>query len=218
MTVGANGAPAIRTLSHTTSSSTWSAHNVASLLTLIGAANSYSQSIKSGSEALALRVGVARTEILGNANQRQSAINAANNQLNAQLGQFSIDASAITLAGQGTSLPITVISRAPYTVDAVVHLVTDRVTFPKGNAVKVAMSSPTESIRVPTANPQGSSLTLQVVLTTPNDQVVLARSAVQVRIAGTSVVGYVLTFASLFVLALWWWRTNRRRPKGRHAR
>jgi hypothetical protein len=216
--IGTNGAPAIRTLSHTTSSSTWSAHNVSSLLTLIGAANSYAQSITSGSEALALRVGVARTEILGNANQRQSAINAANNQLNAQLGQFSIDASAITLAGQGTSLPITVISRAPYTVDAVVHLVTDRVSFPKGNAAAVTMSSPTESIRVPTANPQGSSMTLQVVLTTPNGQVVLALSAIQVRIAGTSVVGYVLTFASLFVLALWWWRTNRRRTKGRHAR
>ncbi|HUY16364.1 MAG TPA: hypothetical protein VMV11_02255 [Acidimicrobiales bacterium] len=216
--IGTNGAPAIRTLSHTTSPSTWSAHNVSSLLTLIGAANSYAQSIRSGSEALILRVGVARTEILGNANARQSAINAANNQLNAQLGQFSIDASAITLAGQGTSLPITVISRAPYTVDAVVHLITDRVTFPKGNAVKVTMSSPTVSIRVPTQNPQGSSMTLQVVLTTPNGQVVLARSAIQVRIAGTSVVGYVLSFASLFVLGLWWWRTNRRRPKGRHAR
>jgi hypothetical protein len=74
------------------------------------------------------------------------------------------------------------------------------------------------SIRVPTNDPRGSSLTLQVTLTTPNGQVVLARSAIQVRIAGTSVVGYLLTFASLFVLALWWWRTNRRRSKGRHAR
>jgi hypothetical protein len=215
--VGANGAPTTRTLATSSSTSTWSARNVTALLTLIGAVNSYSQGIKSGEEAIALRVGVARTEILGDANRRQNAIDTAINQLNAQLGQFSIDASAITLAGQGTSLPITVISRAPYTVDAVVHLVTDGVSFPKGNAVGVALSSPTESIRVPTANPRGSSLTLQVVLTTPNDQVVLARTAIQVRIAGTSVVGYLLTFASLLVLALWWWRTNRRRPRGRHA-
>ena len=215
--VGTNGAPTTRTLATSSSTSPWSARNVTSLLTLIGAVNSYSQGIKSGEEAIALRVGVARTEILGDANRRQNAINAAINQLNAQLGQFSIDASAITLAGQGTSLPITVISRAPYTVDAIVHLVTDRVSFPRGNAVGVALSSPTESIRVPTANPRGSSLTLQVVLTTPNGQVVLARTAIQVRIAGTSVVGYLLTFASLLVLALWWWRTNRRRPRGRHA-
>jgi hypothetical protein len=80
------------------------------------------------------------------------------------------------------------------------------------------MNSPTQSIRVPASSPRGSSLTLQVILTTPNDQVVLARTAVQVHIAGTSVVGYLLTFASLFVLGLWWWRTVRRRPQGRHAR
>jgi hypothetical protein len=59
---------------------------------------------------------------------------------------------------------------------------------------------------------------LQVVLTTPNNQLILARTAVQVHIAGTSVVGYLLTFASLLVLGLWWWRTIRRRPKGRHVR
>jgi hypothetical protein len=57
-----------------------------------------------------------------------------------------------------------------------------------------------------------------VVVTTPNDQVVLARSAIQVRIAGNSVVGYLLTIGSLLVLAYWWFRTNRRRPKARHAK
>jgi hypothetical protein len=151
--------------------------------------------------------------------QRQALIDAAKNELALQLGQFSIDAGAITLAGSGTSLPITVISHANYSVNAVLHLVTDRLSFPKGSAVVVTMSSPTQSVRVPATSPLGSSLTLQVLLTTPNDQVVLARTAIQVRIAGTSVVGYLLTFASLFVLALWWWRTSRRRaPKGRHAK
>jgi hypothetical protein len=215
--IGTNGAPSVRTLA-TSPVSTWSAHNVSSLLTLIGSVNSYSQGIKSGHVATELRVAVARTEILATAARRQNAINAASALLNAQLAQFSIDASAVTLAGQGTSLPITVNSSAPYRVAAVIHLVTDRLSFPKGAAVPITLSSPTQSVRVPSANPRGSSLTLQIVLTTPNDQVVLARSAVQVRIAGTSVVGYLLTFASLFVLALWWWRTNRRRPKGRHAR
>jgi hypothetical protein len=46
----------------------------------------------------------------------------------------------------------------------------------------------------------------------------LARAAIQVRIAGTSIVGYFLTIASLLVLAYWWMRTYRKRPKGRHAR
>jgi hypothetical protein len=55
-------------------------------------------------------------------------------------------------------------------------------------------------------------------VTTPNDKLVLARAAIQVRIAGTSVVGYLLSLGSIAVLAWWWWRTHRRREKGRHAR
>ena len=216
--IGSNSAPSVRTLHETGTASSWSSHNVSSLLSLIGAVNSYAQGIKSGNVATQLRVAVARTELIGTPAQRQSAINAVNAELDSQLASFSVDASAITLAGPGTSIPITVISHANYTVNAVVHLVTDRLTFPHGSSAPVTLNSPTQSIRVATAKAQGSSLTLQVLLTTPNGQVVLARAAIQVRIAGTSVVGYVLTFASLFVLALWWWRTIRRRPKGRHAR
>ncbi|HTT58740.1 MAG TPA: hypothetical protein VMF33_01720 [Acidimicrobiales bacterium] len=215
--VGADGAPVDRTLS-APQPSTWSAHNVSSLLSLIGQVNSFAQSVRSSNIATVLRVAVASSETEGGPSARQSAINAAAHLLDEQLAQFSIDQSTITLAGSGTDLPITVLSRLHYTVETVVHLVTDRVSFPKGNSVELIMNSPTESIRVPVSNAQGSSLTLQVILTTPNGQVILARTAIQVRIAGTSVVGYVITFASLFVLALWWWRTIRRRPKGRHAR
>jgi hypothetical protein len=215
--VGTNGAPVTRTLAVTTPKP-WSSHNVSSLLTLIGAVNSYAQSVRTSNIATVLRVAVAKSEIVGSPTTRQNDIDAASHLLSEQLAQFSIDQSAITLAGSGTALPITIISHLHYTVDAVVHLVTNRLTFPAGSAVPITMNSPTQSIRVPASSPRGSSLTLQVILTTPNDQVVLARTAVQVHIAGTSVVGYLLTFASLFVLGLWWWRTVRRRPKGRHAR
>jgi hypothetical protein len=216
--IGTNGAPAIRTLVAAGASSMWTQHNVSSLLTLIGSVASYTQGVKTGDVVNQLHVAVARSEISGSPGARQSEIDAASALLNNQLDQFSIDASAVTLAGSGTSLPITVISRVGYTVNAVVHLITDRLSFPKGSAIPVTMNSPTQALRVPTANARGSSLILQVVLTTPNGQVVLARSAIQVRIAGTSVVGYLLTFASLFVLGLWWFRTIRRRTKGRHAK
>ncbi|HEY1826234.1 MAG TPA: DUF6049 family protein [Acidimicrobiales bacterium] len=215
--VGSNGAPSVRTLA-SSSPSSWSAHNVSSLLSLIGQVNSYAQSVKSSNIATVLRVAVASSETTGAPAARQSKIDAGTHLLSQQLAQFSLDQSTITLAGSGTELPITIISRLHYTVDAVVRLVTDRAIFPKGSTVAVTLNSPTQSIRVPVADARGSSLTLQVLLTTPNGQVVLARSAIQVRIAGTSVVGYLLTFAALLVLALWWWRTIRRRPKGRHAR
>jgi hypothetical protein len=216
--IGTDGSPIDRSINAPSVTSTWSSHNVSSLLAVISGVNSYDQGVKSGNIATALHVAVAQSEEFGSPDKRQGAIDAAQNLLNGQLKLFSVDASAITLAGTGTSLPITIISHAPYTVDAVVHLVTNGITFPKGNALPISMNSPTQSLRVPTANPHGSSLTLQVILTTPNGQVILARTAIQVRIAGTSVVGYLLTFASLLVLAIWWWRTNRRRTRGRHAR
>ena len=215
--VGTNGAPVLRTIL-ASAPSTWSAHNTASLTTLIGAVTSYNEAITSSDVSSALSVAVAQSEILGSPDTRQAAVNSAANALSVELSKFSVDPSTITLAGPGTALPITLLSRADYTVTAVVHLITDRLSFPKGNNIVTTMNSPTTSLRIPTSDHRGSSLTLQVLMTTPNNQVVLARAAIQVRIAGTSVVGYLLTLASLLVLAVWWWRTYRRRSKGRHAR
>ncbi len=218
--IATNGAPGTRALSPTANAAgpRWTRHNVSTLRTLIDQVTSYSQAVSSPSIADALRVALARSEIAAKSDARQVAINAASATLNVQLGNFSVDPSAITLAGPGTALPITLISRAGYTVTAVVHLITDRISFPKGRNIVITMDSPTKSLRVPTSNHQGSSLILQVVVTTPDDQVILARAAIQVRIAGTSIVGYLLSIASLLVLGLWWWRTYRRSSKGRHAR
>ncbi len=215
--VATNGAPAMRTLVEGPAS-TWSAHNVTSLLSLIGTTTSYAQAVTSSTLGDQLRVAVASSETVGTAGDRQRAINHATALLAAQTSQFSIDPAAITLTGPGTALPITVLSRAPYTVTAVLHLSTNGVGLVRGNLFAVTLSSPTTSVRLPTVSRSSSGATLQVTLTTPNNQVVLAQTAIQVRVTATSVVGYLLTGASLLVLALWWWRTSRRRPKGRHAR
>jgi hypothetical protein len=215
--VATNGAPATRILANT-ATSTWSAHNIGTLRTLIDQVNSFNQAVGSSAVKDSLSVAVARAEMVGASDARQSALANASAELNAQLNKFSVDQNAITLTGPGTALPITLLSRANYTVTAVVHLITDRLSFPKGNRVTVTLDSSTKSIRVPTANGRGSDLTLQVVVTTPNGQLILARTAIQVRIAGNSVVGYLLTLASLLVLAFWWIRTYRRKSKGHHAR
>jgi len=215
--VGTNGAPVSRNLV-TSTPSPWSNVNITSLRTLIGAVTSYNEAMTSSSVSSALSAAVAASEVVGSAATRQSEINRALNELNDQLRLFSVNSGAITLTGPGTALPITVLSRANYTVTVVVHLITNALSFPKGDRIVTTLDSPTKALRVPTSNHRGSSLTLQVVVTTPNDQVVLARSAIQVRIAGTSVVGYLLTIGSLLVLAWWWLRTHRRRSTGRHVR
>jgi hypothetical protein len=215
--IATNGAPSSRFLAASPASN-WSEHNVKSLLTLVKGITSYAQAISKSNIGDELRVAAAAAEITGGPSARQAAINKVSTTLRGQLSSFTVDPSTITLAGSGTSIPITLISRADYTVTADVHLITDRLTFPKGNIVAVTMDSPTKSVRVATSGHNGSSMTLQVIVTTPNGQVTLARAAIQVRIAGTSIVGYFLTIASLLVLAYWWLRTYRKRPKGRHAR
>jgi hypothetical protein len=215
--VATNGSPATRTLV-TGPVSTWSARNVTTLLALIGTTTSYAQAVTSSTLDDELRVAVASCETVGPPGVRQRAIDHATALLAAQTSQFSIDSAAITLTGSGTALPITVLSRAPYTVTAVLHLTTNGVGLVRGNLFAVTLSSPTTSVRLPTVTRASSGATLQVTLTTPNNQVVLAQTAIQVRVTATSVVGYLLTGASILVLALWWWRTSRRRSKGRHAR
>ncbi|HEY7931502.1 MAG TPA: DUF6049 family protein [Acidimicrobiales bacterium] len=216
--IATNGSPIVRAPAPVSAPSRWSSRNVNALSLLIGEVNSYVPAISSDLVRSELRVAVAQSEIVGSSAARTAALSSASALFTQQLQNFSVDPSTITLAGPGTSLPITVISHAGYPVTVVVHLITDRLTFAKGNAVATSLNSPTNTIRVATNGARGSSLTLQVLVTTPNDQVVLARAAIQVRIAGTSIVGYVLSAASLLVLGLWWYRTNRRRSKGRHAR
>jgi len=215
--IATNGAPATR-LPAATATWNWSSHNVNTLTTLINQVNSFGQAVRSAPIIDALDVAVASAEVTGSSSQRQNLLNQASTALNTQLNNFSIDESPITLTGPGTALPVTLLNRASYPVTAVVHLITDRLSFPKGPDVTVTLKSATTSIRVPTSNHHGSDLTLQVVVTSPNGQLVLARSAIQVRIAGNSIVGYLLTLASLLVLAIWWIRTYRRKTKGRHAK
>ncbi len=216
--VATDGAPATRSMLDPGANTPWSAHNVTSLSDLVVGVNSYAPALRSTNLGNDLTVAMEASEITGSQSARQVAINAAATALKGQLGNFSVDPSTITLAGSGSSIPITLTNHAAYTVMARVHLLTDQITFPKGDVVPVSLDAPTKSVRVATSGHTGSSLTLQVIVTTPNNRLVLARAAIQVRIAGTSFVGYLLTIASLLVLAYWWLRTYRKRPKGRHAR
>jgi len=216
--VATNGAPAARPMLDVRAGTKWSSHNVASLSDLVVQVNSFAAALRSTNLGNDLQVAMEASEITGSPQARQLGIDAAAAVLRGQLSNFSVDPSTITLAGSGTSIPITLTNHATYTVMADVHLLTDELTFPKGDDVPVSLNEPTKAVRVATSASKGNSLTLQVIVTTPNNRLVLARAAIQVRIASTSIVGYVLTIASLLVLAYWWRRSYRKRPKGRHAR
>ncbi len=215
--VGTNGAPSTRTLARAAEPA-WSTRNVTALQLLIGSLNSYADAVASKSVAQSLRVAMASAEIVGAPAQRQALLDAVRAHLSTQLDQFAVDQSAVTLAGAGTALPITLLSRAPYPVTVAIHLQAPGLGFPGGSTVTATLSSPATSLRVPVTSRGASNATLVVIVTTPNNQVELAHAAIQVRVTGASVVGYLLSAASLLVLGAWWWRTVRRRRPGRHAR
>jgi hypothetical protein len=214
--VGTNSAPSVRALAASPNSS-WSNTNYTNLLQLTYNTTSFSQAASATQPTDALLVARLSSEIMGSSAQRQYLINQATNVLTAQLAKFKVNEGSITLAGSGTSLPITLTSSATYSVTGVIKLVSSHLHAGKKNLV-ISLSPPTKSLRVP-ANVTGSgSFTLQVLFTTPDGKLIIAKGALQVRNAPTSIVGYALSIGSLFVIALWWWRTHRRSSKGRHAR
>ncbi len=215
--VGADGAPTSRALGPSVPTALWSSANVAELQSVASQVDAYTGAITSRIESVGLRVALADAEDVGPAGARQSRIAAVGALVTRQLAYFSIDPGAITLAGSGSDLPITVRSSAPYALTGVVHLLTSDLTFPKGSAVAVSVTAPITALRVPVVG-RGGSLTLQVNLTTPNGQLLIAHAAIQVRAAGASLVGYLLTAASILVLAAWWLRSYRKQARGRHAR
>ena len=217
--IGTNASPVDRSLASSTPS-IWTSENVSTLQSLISRTASFVQGIASPTQLVTLELYQALPEQLGSAAARQTGLNAATAYLNAQLNSFHIDDSSITLTGSGNTLPITLLSNVRYPVTLVLHLITDRLQFPtiQNQEVAVTLSAPTNPLRIATIDRRGGSLTLQLELTTPDGKLVVARAAVQVRVAGTSVVGYILSGASLVVLAWWWLTTYRRKSRGRHTR
>ncbi len=217
--IGTNASPVDRFLASSTPS-VWTSENVTTLQSLISRTASFVQGIASPTQLVTFELYQALPEEVGSATARQSGLNAATAYLNAQLASFRIDDSSITLTGSGNTLPITLLSNVRYPVTLVLHLITDRLQFPtiQNQEVAVTLAAPTNPLRIATIDRRGGSLTLQLELTTPDGRLVVSRAAVQVRVAGTSVVGYILSGASLIVLAWWWLSTYRRKSRGRHAR
>ncbi len=212
--VGRDGAPTTHALL-SMSTPAWNGRNAASYADLVAQTRSFTSAIDSTSVAASLRVNSLQAALVGSPAERQAAIARAQAALGVQINQFRIDTSPVTLTGSGTALPVTLYSRAPYAVTAVVRVLTDRIDFPRGSTVPVTLDAPTRSLRIATGAHRGSSATVRIELTTPDGAVLLARAAVLVNVAGTSVVGWILSGSSLVVIAAWWLRTARRRSRSK---
>lgn len=136
-----------------------------------------------------------------------------NHQLS--LVQLSSTDGSITLTARTGTIPITVVSSAPYTIRGVLTLSSSKFKFPKGTTQTLALVHPANSVRVPVVARTLGDSPVTVTFAAPGG-LVIASGQVVVRSTATSVVGVVLTAAALAILLGWWartWRTGRRRRR-----
>jgi hypothetical protein len=146
--------------------------------------------------------------------------------LNAYSRAFVSETDKVTLANENTvtftsrraAIPITVLSSAPYPVDVVVSLASDKFTFPDGSSQKLTLDRATTSVRfVAQARGSGDRLPIDVTLRTADGQLVIGRTVLTVHSTAISFVGVALTVLAGAVLLVWWIRTwrrgRRRRPR-----
>lgn len=161
-------------------------------------------------DVVALSDALLGTEAQGLSTGRRAAV------INAYERAFSAETGRISLAGQETvtftarqaSIPITVLSSAPYPVNVVVTLASDKFTFPNGNTRRLTLDRPTTSVRVTAqARTSGDRLPIDVTLHTSNGQLLLAHTVLTVHSTAISFVGVALTVLAGVVLLLWWART-----------
>jgi hypothetical protein len=162
------------------------------------------------SEIVTLSDALLATEAQGLSANRRAAV------LTSYEKSFATETGRVSLAGQETvtftarqaSIPITVLSSAPYPVNVVVTLASDKFTFPNGNTRHLTLDRPTTSVRVTAqARTSGDRLPIDVTLHTPNGQLLLAHTVLTVHSTAISFVGVALTILAGAVLLLWWART-----------
>jgi hypothetical protein len=140
--------------------------------------------------------------------------------------RFGVEVNLVSLAAQSTitftsrtaSIPVSVLSSAPFPVKVVLSLSSDKFAFPNGNARTLTLEHPTTPVRIEArAVTSGDRLPVEVTLTTPDGQLVIARAALTVHSTSISIVGIALTALAALVLLVWWARTwrkgRRRRPR-----
>jgi hypothetical protein len=148
---------------------------------------------------------------------RTAALAAYERAFVAQTEQVSLAGEeTVTFTAQRASIPITVLSSAPYPVTVVVTLTSDKFTFPDGASHQLVLDRPTTSWRFTAqARTSGDRLPIDVTLHTQNGQLLLAHTVLTVHSTAISFVGVALTILAGAVLLAWWARTWRRARRKR---
>lgn len=162
------------------------------------------------------------TEADGLTARRQAAgISTFEHLLRTELGLVTFANTTVTLTARTGWIPITIESRAPYTVIGTLSVSGNKFVFPhESNHRRMQLDHATNVSRVDVLARTSGDLPLDVTFTSPNGRLVIARGLLTVRSTATSLVGIVLTVVALAVLLVWWartWRSGRRKRRLRRT-
>jgi hypothetical protein len=174
--------------------------------------------------------------------QQQSGVTGFTAALDAQLHQLSVRSDTVRLTSGAASVPITVLRNAPYAVTAVVRVTSDKLVFPRGVpaadarckapvvqssagrssfAALCVLDHGTTAVYVDMRSRASGDFRIDVTLTCPQGNLVLASGHLTVRSMSTSAVAIALSAVAAGVLVAWWGRTlwrNRFGRRGAHGR
>ena len=139
-------------------------------------------------------------------------------QIAAQLAKLTLaEDRTITLTSRTGRIPITVISQTGYTVHAKLTVVSDKLTFPNGSTLLLALDRRDNPEYFDVSTRASGAFPLTVSLVSPNGDLVLLSSRFTVRSTATSAVAIALSVGAGAFLLGWWGRSliMRRRERNR---
>jgi len=146
---------------------------------------------------------------------QSAAVATFSRSLDAQLSQITFATGrSVTLTARTGSVPITILSTAPYRVVGLLTMTGEKFQFPQGSTRNVTIDHPTTPVRVQVVVRTSGDLPIKAQLDAADGNLIIAQGQLTVRSTATSIVGIVLTAAALLVLLAWWartWRAGRRK-------
>ncbi len=154
--------------------------------------------------------------------QQADVVANAGTAVDAQIGQMAVEGNqTVTLTARSGTIPVTVVSSAPYPVSATLILNCDKLLFSNGETLwsKAVVLLPHHSTvtYVPVRSRASGVFRVDVSLRSPDGTLHLATGDLSVRSTSSSVVGVILTIGAVVVLAVWWFRTSVKRRAERKA-
>jgi hypothetical protein len=173
--------------------------------------------------------------------QQRAAVGHVEDAINQKLALLSITSREVRLTASTGSVPITVLKNAPYPVEAVLTVTSDKIAFSAGGvqASNAGCRAPvvtseagrssvstqcvfvhgTNAVYIEMRSRVSGDFRMSVTLDSPQGGLQLASGQITVRALSTSAVAIALTVAAGAVLLGWWGRTmwrNRRTRRGAH--